>query len=98
MANEKRLNGKYVRVWAFGTKPWNFLFGDGRKDYQRITRLPGYIGKYRMRTGWLWLFGSVNDAKGARNIMESELIHATHNIYTGLFDGHEFFAEEIDNG
>ena len=89
---------KCIRVWAFGTRSWNFLFGDGRKDYKRITMLPGYVGKYRIRSGWLWLYNSENDAKGARNIMEAELIPATPNIWTGLFDGRKFIPEEIDNG
>lgn len=75
-------------VWTVATGNVDPLKKASRKAVELVKGLEGFVAVHsHYPHGTLWLFDSLNNAKGARNQMEAKGIQCGTNICRGWING-----------
>lgn len=86
-------------VYLFATGMVNPFLKKSRKAVEIITSQEGFMAIHPAAPhGMLWVFDSLNNAKGARNVAESKGIKCGRNIMRGWIDGDTLEVEDKADG
>lgn len=86
-------------VWTVATGNFNPFMKASREAVKFIRDLDGLVGVHpHYPRGTLLLFDSLNNAKGARNLMEAKGIKCGNNICRGWINGDTLEMEGVEDG
>ena len=86
-------------VWTVATGEVKIWRKESREAVQYIKTLEGLVGVHPVPgRGVLWLFDSENNAKGARNLMQSKGIQCGTNICHGCINGDTLEMDGVADG
>lgn len=87
------------QVWTVAVGNFNPLMKASRDAIGFISGLEGLVAVHpHYPNGTLLLFDSLNNAKGARNLMEAKGIQTGRNICRGCINGDTLEMEGAENG